>query len=323
MKKILVTMSVSDEYRDKMLAAADPSEYALVFKGNAAGGNADIDEDDVKDACAVLGHLPLPLIPVAGKLEWLQLMSAGADRYASAGTLPEDVVLTNAVGGYGVAVSEHMVALTLSVMKNLPVYSSGQVSRSWLRGTRQAKQIQGANVLVLGMGNIGTEYARQMKGLGCKVVGVRRSSGKAMPQYFDEQHTLDELDSLLPQADVVAMVIPGGGQTAKLMDARRISLMKEGAVLVNAGRGVSVDTDALTAALKSGKLFGAGLDVTDPEPLNKENELWGMENVIITPHVAGSLEGNSARVSEILLENLTRYCSGRPLINVVDRALGY
>lgn len=321
MKKILITMTVDDAFREKMLAVADPSEFELVFKGNSAKGEAEIDADDVRDTSAILGHLPARLASFAGKLEWLQTQSAGVDRYAD--ILPENVTLTNAVGGYGVAVSEHMTALTLAVMKNLPIYSVSQTKNTWLRGSRQARQVEGSTVLVLGMGNIGTNYARQMKGLGCYVIGVRRDASKPMPEYFDEQFGLEELDSVLPRADVVAMVIPGGQQTAKLMDAHRFSLMKDGAFLVNAGRGGSVDTAALIDALRNGKVAGAGLDVTDPEPLDESNELWGMENVIITPHIAGLLEGNRDRVSAILLENLRRYCSGEPLINVVDKALGY
>ncbi len=321
MKKILVTMTVDDSFREKMLAAADPAEYELVFKGNAAKGEADIDADDVKDVSAVLGHLPVRLMPYAEKLEWLQTQSAGVDRYAS--LIPEHIILTNAVGGYGVAVSEHMTALTLAVMKNLPIFSSSQVKHSWMRGSRQAKQVEGSVVLVLGMGNIGSNYARQMKGLGCHVIGVRRDATKPVPEFFDEQYGIEELDSVLPQADVVAMVIPGGDQTAKIIDARRLSLMKEGSVIVNAGRGVSIDTEALVEALRCGHIAGAGLDVTEPEPLNEDSELWGMDNVIITPHIAGMLEGNRARVSEILLENLRRYCSGEPLMNVVDKQLGY
>ncbi len=323
MKKILVTMTVDDDFRKKMMSVADPNKFELVFKGNAARGEAEIDSEDVKDVYAVLGHLPVRLMQSAEKLEWLQTQSAGVDRYLSPPVLPEKVVLTNAVGGYGTAVSEHMTALTVAVMKNLPVYSASQSSRTWLRKVREARKIEGATVLVLGMGNIGTNYARQMKGLGCHVIGVRRNADKPKPEYFDEQFALDDLDSVLPRADVVAMIVPGGDQTRGLIDARRLSLMKDGAFLVNAGRGPSVDTEALIEALKSGKLAGAGLDVTSPEPLDKDNELWGLENVIITPHIAGRLEGNRERVSAILLENLRRYCSGEPLLNVVDKKLGY
>ena len=168
-----------------------------------------------------------------------------------------------------------MTALTVAVMKNLPIYSTSQSSRTWLRKVREARKIEGATVLVLGMGNIGTNYARQMKGLGCHVIGVRRNADKPKPEYFDEQFALDDLDSVLPRADVVAMIVPGGDQTRGFIDSRRLSLMKDGAFLVNAGRGPSVDTEALIEALKSGKLAGAGLDVTSPEPLDKDNELWG------------------------------------------------
>ena len=321
MKKILITMAVDDSFRERMLEVADPKEYELVFKGNAAKGEAEIDADDIIGVSAVLGHLPMRLMPYADKLEWLQTQSAGVDRYAT--ILPEQVILTNAVGGYGVAVSEHMTALTLAVMKNLPVYSASQFKNTWMRGSRQAKQVEGTTVLVLGMGNIGSNYARQMKGLGCRVIGVRRDASKPMPEFFDEQYGQEDLEKILPLADVVAMVIPGGHQTAKYMDAHRLSLMKEGAVIVNAGRGVSIDTEALIEALRSGHLSGAGLDVTDPEPLNEDNELWSMENVLITPHIAGMLEGNRDRVSAILLENLRRFCNGEPLLNVVDKQLGY
>ncbi len=162
-----------------------------------------------------------------------------------------------------------------------------------------------------------------MKGLGCRVIGVRRDASKPIPEFFDEQYGQEDLEKVLPLADVVAMIIPGGHQTAKYMDAHRISLMQEGAVIVNAGRGVSIDTEALVEALRSGHLSGAGLDVTDPEPLNEDNELWSMENVLITPHIAGMLEGNRDRVSAILLDNLRRFCSGEPLLNVVDKQLGY
>ena len=299
MKKILITMAVDDSFRERMLKVTDPKEYELVFKGNAAKGEAEIDADDIIGVSAVLGHLPMRLMPYADKLEWLQTQSAGVDRYAT--ILPEQVILTNAVGRYGVAVSEHMTALTLAVMKNLPVYSASQFKNTWMRGSRQAKQGEGTTVLV----------------------GVRRDTSKPMPEFFDEQYGQEDLEKILPLADVVAMVIPGGHQTAKYMDAHRLSLMKEGAVIVNAGRGVSIDTEALIEALRSGHLSGAGLDVTDPEPLNEDNELWSMENVLITPHIAGMLEGNRDRVSAILLENLRRFCNGEPLLNVVDKQLGY
>ncbi|MBR3125825.1 MAG: D-2-hydroxyacid dehydrogenase, partial [Mogibacterium sp.] len=176
----------------------------------------------------------------------------------------------------------------------------------------------------IGMGDIGTAFAKQMRALGAYVIGVRRSR-KPMPAVFSEQFTIDQLDEVLPRADVVAMVIPGSDATRKIMNTERFALMKDGSYLINVGRGISVDTDALIDALRSGKLAGAALDVTDPEPLPKDNALWDMDNVIITPHAAGNylLEGTLERVVEILTENLGNYLNGRPLRNIVDRELGY
>ena len=138
-------------------------------------------------------------------------------------------------------------------------------------------------------------------------------------------HRAHSADGVLPRADVVAMVVPGNDETTHIMDEHRLSLMKDGAYIINVGRGGAIDTNALIAALKSGKLAGAALDVTDPEPLDPQNELWDMDNVIITPHASGNylLRGTLDRVVEIQTDNFERYVNGEPLRNVVDRILGY
>ena len=318
MKTILVTVPVNDKEEQKIRIITPSKDYTLKFKPVH-----DITEEDVAEASIILGHVPAEMLPFAKKLEWLQLSSAGADRYFNADTLPENVILTNAVGAYGLAVSEHMTAFTLSLMRRFPQYSRNQFNHEW-KIMGDVKSVQGSIVLVIGMGDIGTAFAKQMRALGAYVIGVRRSR-KPMPAVFSEQFTIDQLDEVLPRADVVAMVIPGSDATRKIMNTERFALMKDGSYLINVGRGISVDTDALIDALRSGKLAGAALDVTDPEPLPKDNALWDMDNVIITPHAAGNylLEGTLERVVEILTENLGNYLNGRPLRNIVDRELGY
>ncbi|MBQ8996044.1 MAG: D-2-hydroxyacid dehydrogenase [Oscillospiraceae bacterium] len=317
-KKVLVTVPLKDEQQKKLEDIAHKASMILKVKGVS-----ELLPEDVEDVSIILGHIPPELIPHAKKLEWLQLSSAGADRYFRADALPEDVILTNAVGAYGLAVSEHMTAFTFSLLRRFPQYSRNQENHVWkIMGNVQA--VSESTIVVLGMGNIGSMYAKQMKALGAYVIGVRRTN-KEKPEWFDEQYTVDHLDDVLPRADVVAMVVPGNDETAKIMDARRMSLMKDGAYLLNVGRGSAVDTAALIDALKSGKLAGAALDVTDPEPLDPNNELWDMDNVLITPHASGNylLKGTLDRVVNILTENFDNYTSGRPLRNIVDRKKGY
>ena len=202
------------------------------------------------------------------------------------GVLPAGAVLTNATGAYGLAVSEHMLALTFDLIRRLGQYHKNQADRQW-RSMGNIISVEGSTILILGLGDIGGDYARKVKALGAYTIGVRRTC-REKPEYLDEQYTMDDLDRLLPRADVVAMVVPGGPAPCHLMDERRLRLMKKGAYLINVGRGNAIDPAALKAVLKDGHLGGCGLDVTEPEPLPPEDELWAMDNVVITPHVAGN-----------------------------------
>ena len=174
------------------------------------------------------------------------------------------------------------------------------------------------------MGDIGGEFAKRVKALGAYVIGVRRTDTRC-PDYADEVHLTADLDVLLPRADVVAIAMPGTRETAHLMDRRRIGLMKEGAVLLNVGRGAIVDTEALCDALESGHLLGAGLDVTDPEPLPQGHRLWEIPSAVVTPHISGffHLQETLERIIRISAENLKAYRCSEPLRNLVDFSTGY
>lgn len=283
----------------------------------------ELGQDLIARANILIGTPPRSMLKYAARLEWLQLLSAGAEQYVIPGVLPEGVILTNATGAYGKSMSEYMLCSILSLLMDFPYYRDNQQQRLW-RDRGRSRHILGTTALVVGLGNIGSEFAMRYKSLGGKVIGVKRTPGKK-PDYLDELYTSDRLDELLPSADVVTLSLPSTSATTHLFDKHRIGLMKPGAILVNVGRGTAVDTDALSEALYAGKIYGAALDVTDPEPLPAEHPLWNAPNTIITPHVSGGWNepGNFKRVFEIICTNLFRYFNGEPLINVVDRSTGY
>lgn len=310
---ILVTMELLPEHR-KWLEEAGPGEQ-FRFETNPARA-------DVAWADALLGNVEPELLSPEDKLRWMQTGSAGVNGYLG-GVLPPLCVLTNATGAYGLAISEYMIAAWLALIKKLPLYRDRQKEHDW-RDMGPVTSVWGSTVLVLGLGDIGGEFAKRAKALGAYVIGMRRT-GTKKPEYVDELIYPAELLRTLPRADCVAVSLPGTDATRHMLSGAAFAAMKDGAVLLNVGRGSVVDTDALLDALQSGKLSGAALDVTNPEPLPAEHPLWKMENVLITPHVSGGfhLKETHDRIVRIMADNLRAYLSGRPLKNVVDLQTGY
>lgn len=266
-------------------------------------------------ATAVIGNIPPSECSRYPRLEWLQTWSAGVDRYVADGVLPERTMVTNATGAYGQSVAEHLFAMMWSLMKNIPVYARQQNERRW-HDVGAAFSPQDATVLVIGTGDIGSHFAGLCKAVGSRTVGVRRDPSQSA-NGIDEMHGFDDLDALLPEADVVALVVPAAADTYHLIDARRLSSMKSTAVLLNAGRGTAIDPVALTFALREDQLQGAGIDVTEPEPLPADSPLWDEPHCLITPHVAGGnhLASTERRIIAIALDNVRRYAAGEPLAN--------
>ena len=316
MKTIVSVIPVEDE--DKRLLEQAAPGYRLLF-----AQPREIPVDGLRDAEVILGNVPRSVLREAIRLRWLQLNSAGADLYLQPGVLPEGVQLTNATGAYGPAVSEHLLAMTLELMKKLHLYRDNQQDKLW-RDEGTVTGIADAVFLVVGLGDIGSCYARSVHALGGRVIGVRRHAGET-PPYAERLVTADKLDEVLPLADVVVLCLPGTRETAALFSARRLALMKRGAFLLNGGRGTAVDTQALCDALHSGRLAGAGLDVTDPEPLPADHPLWTLPNAVITPHISGwyHMRQTQRRIVRLCAENLRRYVAGDPLLNLVDPATGY
>ena len=283
----------------------------------------DMTQEDLDLAAGTINFFPPSMLSRAKHLEWVQLTSAGADAFSQKGILPDSCVLTNASGAYSLSVGEHMIAQTFALARNLPENARDQSDHVW-GPLRPAVSIEGCVILVLGLGDIGGSYAAKMKALGAYVIGVRRHEG-IKPSSVDEVVTIDHLEEVLGRADIVAMVLPGGKATEHLIGDRSFCLMKKGVCIVNAGRGSAIDPEALMRALDSGKVRGAALDVTEPEPLPKDHPLWDYRNVLITPHSAGwwQLSRTLDLVVRICGENLSAFSRGMPYTHVVDRSLGY
>lgn len=271
-------------------------------------------------------HCTPEFLAAADKLVWAQSPSAGVAWLLERDGIRtrDEIVVTNMQGIHGPAIAEHVFGMLLTLTRDIGYHQHPDRRGEWNRGGsgREAATLSGRTMLVVGLGGIGSEVARRAKGFDMEVLATRRSR-KEPPVYVDRQGTAADLDALLPLADVVVLCVPLTEETEAMIDARTLGLMKPGAYLINIARGKVVDTDALVAALESGRLAGAGLDVTEPEPLTPGHRLWQLPNVIITPHVASRAALTGERREALLEENLRRFGAGEPLLNVVDKAAGY
>jgi len=277
----------------------------------------------IQDCEVLMGYFPPDMLKSLPNLKWVQTPAAGVERLCGDIYPNDDVVLTNCSGAFGVAISEYMLTGTLMLMRLMPAYMKNQGQHIWkCMGT--CRSVYGSTITVVGMGDIGTKFAERVKALGATVRGVRRSLGEK-PACFDEVYTSDRIVEAVKDADVVAMCLPGTKAAQKLVSAECIAAMRPDTIVVNCGRGATLDEEALIKALQEGKLGGAVMDVATVEPLPADSPLWDMENVIITPHISGHDDDpvNYASIFAIFKENLTRYLNKQPLTHVVDRSRGY
>jgi len=264
-------------------------------------------------------------LAAATSLRWVQSWSAGVDRYLGLeGLMGNDAIaFTNMKGAHGPVIAEHVFAMVLSLARQLPAFHAAQREGTWNRRAGRGQfALAESTLVVVGMGGIGREIAKRGHGFDMEVLATVRTRRTA-PDYVDELGTNKDLDGYLARADVVAIALPLTDETRGLFDAERIARIKPGAVLVNIARGPIVDTEALVAALESGHLKGACLDVTDPEPLPSDSPLWAREDVIITPHTAGAAQLTGERRWALFRENVQRFARGEELVNLVDKEAGY
>lgn len=316
---VYVASSLTEDQLTELASLAPNVRFAVGLEGEALLERA-------LEADGIDAHLCTPeLLRRAQKLRWTQAWSAGVDRYVELEELieREDLVLTNMQGVHGPAIADHAMSMLLAHTRGLRDWFGAMDERAWNRGRAQEMTaLRGRTMLVVGMGGIGSEVASRAKAFGMRVTATVRTARPA-PDYVDRLGTADELDELLPEADVVAVCVPLTDETRGMFDAERIARMKPGAYLINIARGQIVDTEALLAALESGHLAGAGLDVTDPEPLPSDHPLWERADVLITPHVAARAEITQDRRWALFRENVRRFGAGEPLLNVVDKEAGY
>ena len=313
---------VVPDFEARLKAAAGDVE--LVFDRS---GNFVMSGDILTDADAIIGLCTAPTLQSAsGDLLWLHNYSVGMDSCVGLSEQQQDdIVFTNNKRLSGPTIAEHTIAMLMSIARGLPTYTANQAQRQW-DGSPFSEQrfgeIKGKTLLVVGLGGIGTEIAWRAHGLGMRVIATRNSS-RSGPEYVDYVGLADELHTLAKQADVVVNALPLTADTTGIFDQSFFAAVKPGAIFLSVGRGQSTVTADLVAALESGQLYGAGLDVTDPEPLPEDSPLWWMPRVIITPHVSTAGADSIRRMTTIAVENLRRYVAGEPLLNIVDIRKGY
>ncbi len=277
-------------------------------------------------ADAVIGYCDESLLAAGPGIRWLQLPYAGAERCVSIPAIAErDVLVTNAQRVYGPEIAEHVLAMMLSLTRGLHRYAEAQARGAWERTLvpeEKLWELEGKTLLVVGLGGIGTEVARLGHAMGMRVTATRNSS-RSGPDFVAYVGLADELDKLAAEADVVVNATPLTPATRGLFDEAFFANMKDSAYFINVGRGASVVTGDLVSALENGAIAGAGLDVTDPEPLPEGHPLWRAPNVIITPHISAGSDLRSARLWRVISENLRRYTAGEPMLSVVDVSRGY
>jgi phosphoglycerate dehydrogenase-like enzyme len=279
-----------------------------------------------EDADAVIGPCTPDVLAAGQRIRWIQTYYAGVERCVAIPAVRErGILLTNMQRVAGPVMAEHVMAMMLAFARGLHLYVPERMAGRWtpqLPEPARLLTLEGKTVLVVGLGGIGTEVARRAHAFGMRVIATR-ASGREGPPFVDYVGLPEELHALAGKAEFVVNTAPLTPATRGLFDAKFFAAMKPGAYFVNVGRGGSVVQPDLVAALRAGHLGGAGLDVTDPEPLPADSPLWQMANVIITPHVSAESDlGNDLRFL-IVAENLRRYVAGEKMLSVVDVGKGY
>ncbi|MCI2057214.1 MAG: D-2-hydroxyacid dehydrogenase [Oscillibacter sp.] len=278
-------------------------------------------------SCEILyAHSPELLRAAPASLQWYCCSFAGVDPYCKNDGIFKNpaCLLTNSSGAYGVTISEHLLMVTIMLLRRMPEYEAIVQNHGW-SNQLAVRSIIGSEFTILGTGNIGTTFAQKAKLLGAgKIIGVSRS-GKSRDAVYDEMYSFDHLDEILPKTQILVMALPGTPETIGIMTKARIGMLSPASLLINVGRGTAIDQSALVDALNAGQLGGAALDVMTPEPLPKDDPLWSARNLILTPHVSGNmtLGYTCDKTVSMFCEDLENYAAGRPLKHLVDRARGY
>lgn len=300
-------------------AADFPQARFVSWEGDPA-----VLERHLEEADAVIGGVPDALLPRAGRLRWVSSTGAGAGAMTTAAYRARpDVVATTVSGVHTTSVPEHVLAMLLAFARCLPEQIRNQHDSHRFYWPTGMFEIEGQTMGILGLGNIGRALAVKARGLGMRVTGWRRRDEPVEAGLLDRQYRPGQLLELLGAADHVVITLPLTGATRHLIGAPELAAMKRSAHLFNVGRGEVLDQAALLEALRGGVIAGAGLDVTDPEPLPPDDPLWDQPNCLLLTHYGGLTPSYGPRAYRILADNVRRFLAGEPLLNVVDQEAGY
>ena len=319
MKIAFRRLPFTQEQRACLDRIATAAGYETLWcEDDALPESASLDEIEV-----LMGYFSPDMLKRMPALRWLQTPSAGVERWCGDIYPNADVVLTNCSGAFGVAISEFMLTGLLMLMRNMPAYMANQHAHTWM-DAGSCRSIHGSTIAVVGMGDIGGKFAARARALGARIRGVRRNPG-GEAENFDEVYGTSELMRAVSGVDAVVLCLPATPETASLISREIIDALDPKTIVVNCGRGSTLDQCALADALREGRVAGAVLDVFEVEPLPADSPLWDMGNVIVTPHISGHDDDpiNAAAIFDIFHENLRRYLAGQPLEHVVDRSRGY
>jgi phosphoglycerate dehydrogenase-like enzyme len=276
---------------------------------------------------AFMSELRPSQFAAARSLAWIHSPAAGVGGMLFPALVQSPVVLSNSRGISAATIAEHVLAVTLALFRKLRLAFRAQQAREWAQNAvllpPAIRTIGGSRVVIVGLGQIGTATAKAMSGLGAHVSAVRRTIAREKPAFVETVVDSDQLRDELAAADVVVIAAPQTTETRGLIGSRELAAMRREAVLVNVSRGKLVDEAALVEALAAGRIAGAALDVFEREPLPTDSPFWAMDNVIVTPHIAGFRPDHWDAVVDLFAENLRRYDAGQELLNVVDKRAGY
>ncbi|RIW32689.1 D-2-hydroxyacid dehydrogenase [Bacillus salacetis] len=318
MKKLIIAQDIEERQMESIRQAAPGWEII-------AGKEPDNWEDHLAEAEVIAGwkkSMEEKALRSTTPLRWIQTWSAGVDSLPLKEMESQEIMVTSANGVHAYPISETIFAMMLGLTRKINAYVRNQEQKEWAHSGLKL-EIHGKTIGIIGVGAIGKETAKIAKAFGMTVLGVRHSGREA--QYVDEMYRTDELHDILPRCDYIVITVPLTEATREMFGKKEFQLMKESAFLINIGRGETIKEQELIDALQTKRIAGAGLDVFEKEPLEKDSPLWEMENVIITPHTAGSTELYNKRVIEdIFIPNLKNFLEGKePAINLVDYKKGY
>ena len=318
MKKMAaVVQELTETQRETIRAAAEGNGFEIRFFDTA-----EEDPAYLKEAEVLFGHLP-QIAWEAPRLKWLCTPFAGVDQFLAKDAFANpETLLTNSSGAYGVTISEHTVMILLEILRRQPDYRRLVNAHEWRRDLT-VRSVKDSRITLLGTGDIGRETAARLRAFApANLTGINRSGRN--PGGFDRILTAADWETVLPETDVLIISLPGTKEAFHMLGKKQLSLLPDGAVIINVGPGSVIDQEALLAELRSGRLY-AGLDVFEKEPLAKDDPVWDTPNLLITPHTAGNmtLKYTVEKTVEQFVENLGNYCEGKPLKHLVDRERGY